>query len=130
MTGGATATADASGNYTFNAVANGTYTVTPSKAGYTFTPASQTVTVSGANVSAVNFTAQAVTLSGTVTPAASGTGATLTLAGPVNATTTADAARRVLVQRAAGRLVYGDAVQAAASPSARRAGRSRSAARA
>jgi N,N-dimethylformamidase beta subunit-like protein/uncharacterized protein DUF4082/Big-like domain-containing protein/purple acid phosphatase-like protein len=91
MTGGATATADGSGNYTFSAVADGSYTITPSKAGYTFTPASQSVNVSGASVPAINFSAQAVTLTGVVTPAASGIGATLTLAGPVNATATADA---------------------------------------
>ena len=92
LTGGATATADASGNYTFTAVPNGTYTVTPTKAGFSFTPASQSVTVSGASVSAVNFAVQPVTITGTVTPAASGSGATLTLAGPTNATATADAA--------------------------------------
>ena len=95
MTGGATATADGSGNYTFNAVPNGTYTVTPTKVGFSFTPASQTVTVSGANVSAVNFTAQMVTITGTITPAASGAGATVALAGSAtSATTTADAAAR------------------------------------
>jgi len=33
-----TATTDASGNYTFTNVGNGSYTVTPSKAAYTFTP--------------------------------------------------------------------------------------------
>ena len=92
MTGGATATANSSGNYTFAAVPNGTYTVTPSKIGFTFTPASQTVTVNGANVSAVNFTAQMVTISGTITPAASGAGATVALAGSAtSASTTADA---------------------------------------
>jgi RHS repeat-associated protein len=49
--------ADASGNYAFTGLANGTYTVTPSKAGYTFTPSSQSVTVSGANKTGINFTA-------------------------------------------------------------------------
>jgi RHS repeat-associated protein len=46
---------DASGNYAFTGLGNGTYTVTPSKAGYTFTPSSQSVTVSGANVTGVSF---------------------------------------------------------------------------
>jgi hypothetical protein len=36
---------------------NGTYTVTPTKSGFTFTPPNQTVTVNGANVSNVGFTA-------------------------------------------------------------------------
>jgi len=54
-----TTTADASGNYTFSGLANGTYQVAASKSGYTVTPASQTVTVSGANLTAVNFTAAA-----------------------------------------------------------------------
>jgi hypothetical protein len=49
-------TADSSGNYTLSGLSNGTYTVTPRRSGYTFSPASQSVTVSGANVTAVNFT--------------------------------------------------------------------------
>jgi len=57
----ATTTADASGNYSFTGLANGSYTVTPSKAGFTFTPASQAVTINGANQTGVNFTASAVT---------------------------------------------------------------------
>jgi fibronectin type 3 domain-containing protein len=52
-----TATADASGNYTFTGLANGTYTVTPSKTGCTFSPASLAVTISGANQTGKNFTA-------------------------------------------------------------------------
>ena len=54
--GSATATADSSGNYTFTGLANGAYTVTPSKAGFVLTPASRSVTVSGANQTAVSFT--------------------------------------------------------------------------
>ena len=56
----ATTTANASGNYTFSGLANGAYTVTPSKTGYTFTPASQNVTVNGANVTAGNFSSAGV----------------------------------------------------------------------
>jgi hypothetical protein len=52
-----TATGDASGNYTFNNVVNGTYTVTPTKSGFAFTPTSQSVTVNGGNLTGVNFTA-------------------------------------------------------------------------
>ena len=58
----ATATTDAQGKYSFTGLANGTYTVTPSKAGYTFNPASKQLTISSASVSGVNFT-------GTVVPA-------------------------------------------------------------
>jgi len=42
---------DASGIYTFNGLTNGSYTVTPSKFNYTFTPASLVVTINGAAVS-------------------------------------------------------------------------------
>lgn len=51
---------DSSGNYSIANLANGTYTVTPSKSGYTFTPASQTVIINGANVPNINFTAVVV----------------------------------------------------------------------
>ncbi len=43
-----------SGTYTINNVAGGTYDVVPVKAGYMFTPASQSVTV-GPNASGINF---------------------------------------------------------------------------
>ena len=58
-TTGATATTDGSGNYTLGGLANGTYTVTPSLSGYTFSPASLSVTISGANQTGKNFTATA-----------------------------------------------------------------------
>jgi len=51
----ATTTADSNGNYGFTVSANGTYTVTPAKTGFSFTPASQNVTVSGTSVSGINF---------------------------------------------------------------------------
>ena len=53
---GATATANSSGNYSFPGLTNGTYSVTPTKSGFTFTPATQTATINGANLSGVNFT--------------------------------------------------------------------------
>jgi hypothetical protein len=56
-TGAKSATSDASNNYSITGLANGTYTVTPSKSGCTFSPASLSVTVSGANVTGQNFTA-------------------------------------------------------------------------
>ena len=55
--GSASATSDGSNNYTIGGLVNGTYTVTPSKSGCTFSPASASVTVSGANVTGTNFTA-------------------------------------------------------------------------
>lgn len=91
----ATVTPDASGNFSFN-VPNGTYTVTPNRSGYSFTPANATVTVSGQAVSGVNFSAVAVTyaISGAIAPTASGVGTLLTLSGAASATTTADATAR------------------------------------
>ena len=60
-------TIDSSGNYTFTGLANGSYTVSPSLAGYTFTPASQAVTINGANATAKNFTAVTTSTRGTFT---------------------------------------------------------------
>ena len=48
---------DASGNYSFTGLSNGSYTVTPSKTGYTFSPTSIAVTISGADQTGKNFTA-------------------------------------------------------------------------
>ncbi len=80
---------DASGNYAFTSVANGSYTVTPGTAGFAVSPQSQNVTVNGANVSSVNFTAtaQTFTIAGTIT---GGAGATVTLGGSATQSTTAD----------------------------------------
>jgi hypothetical protein len=87
-----TVTADSSGAYMFPGVANGTYTVTLAKPGFTFNPSSQTAVVNGSNVSVPAFTATPTSggISGTVTPAASGTGTTITLS--LNSTTIATAA--------------------------------------
>jgi hypothetical protein len=46
---------NSAGYYTFNGVPNGNYTITPTKSGTTFTPASKNVTVNGANVTGQNF---------------------------------------------------------------------------
>jgi uncharacterized protein with LGFP repeats len=85
----ATVTADASGNYSFPGLPNGAYTVTPSKTGFTFAPVNRAVTVSGADLTSVNFTTTAITwsISGTIT---GGSGATVTLSGAASATATAD----------------------------------------
>jgi hypothetical protein len=53
-------TTDATGKYTFSGLANGTYVVTASQSGYTFTPPTASVTVNGAAITGVNFTGTAV----------------------------------------------------------------------
>jgi hypothetical protein len=53
----ATTVADGSGNYIFAGLASGTYTVTPTNTGYTFSPPNQSVTISTASVGNINFTA-------------------------------------------------------------------------
>ena len=89
--GTGTTTTDTNGNYTFTGLANGTYTVTPSKTGYTFTPASKNVTINGANVTGQNFTGTAYSISGTVTSGGSPfSGVTMTLSGTASGTTTTD----------------------------------------
>ena len=50
-------TADGSGNYAFTGLVNGSYAVSPSHSGYTFSPSTQTVTINGGNVSGVDFSA-------------------------------------------------------------------------
>ncbi len=64
-------TTDTSGNYSFSNLNNGSYTVTPTKSGYSFSPTSQNVTISSNNVTGVNFTA---TASSTDTQLTSGVG--------------------------------------------------------
>jgi PKD repeat protein len=48
-TGSTSTTTNASGAYTLSSLANGTYTLTPSLSGYSFSPSSLSVTVNGAN---------------------------------------------------------------------------------
>ena len=97
LSGAASATtmADSSGSYTFTGLANGTYAVTPSHTGYTFSPTSQAVPISGANATGINFTdtPQSATyaISGTISPAAGGSGAAVTLSGAAGATTVTNA---------------------------------------
>ena len=57
--GTVSATTNSSGAYTLTGLANATYTLTPSLSGYTFSPASRSVTVNSANVTGVNFTGTA-----------------------------------------------------------------------
>jgi hypothetical protein len=50
-------TADGSGNFTTGSLANGSYLITPSLVGYVFSPTSQSETISGSNITGVDFTA-------------------------------------------------------------------------
>jgi PKD domain-containing protein/carboxypeptidase family protein len=51
---------DGAGNYAIQGVPNGSYTLTPTREGYTFTPATLAVSVSGANRTGQSFTATAL----------------------------------------------------------------------
>jgi hypothetical protein len=91
----ASATANSSGGYTFTGLANGAYVVTPSRTGYSFAPGTQAVTVNGANVTGVDFTAASqptFSISGTITPATGGAGVSVTLSGAAAATSTSNSA--------------------------------------
>lgn len=90
LTGASTAStvADSGGNFTFFELLNGAYTITPSKTGIAFSPASLPTFVNGANLTGVNF-GELWSISGTLSAAAAG--ATIALSGAANAVTTADA---------------------------------------
>ena len=57
LTGAATAstTTDTSGNYSLPYIVDGSYTVTPSLTGYTFSPTNVAVSVNGTDVTVTNF---------------------------------------------------------------------------
>jgi hypothetical protein len=55
--GGVSATSDAANAFAIAGLGAGTYAVTPAKSGCTFSPASQSVTITSANVTGVSFTA-------------------------------------------------------------------------
>lgn len=97
LSGKATAstTTNANGAYSFTGLADGSYTVAPSLAGYSFTPVSTSVIVNGANPPAANFTAAAnvaptYSLTGVVTGAWVHN-VTITLSGAGAGTTMTDA---------------------------------------
>lgn len=90
------ATTDASGNFAGTAVANGSYTITPSLTGYSFSPSNQVITVANGNVTVPQFTATATstsfTVSGRVTLNGAGlAGVTVTMAGAGNGSASTDA---------------------------------------
>lgn len=87
-------TTDAAGNYSFTATAEGNYTVTPSKANYTFTPQSAVFSSLGANHSAdFSATLNRHNINGSVTTASGGAipNVTLSLSGSQSSSTTSDA---------------------------------------
>ena len=53
-------TTDTTGKYSFSSLADGSYVVAPSHSGYVFTPSTAAVTINGAAIASVNFTATAV----------------------------------------------------------------------
>ncbi len=90
---------DGAGNYSIAGLADGVYTITPTIAGFAFTPASAGVTIAGANVTVPNFVgapaagAAIFTISGQVTDKV-GTplgNVPMTLSGAANATINSDA---------------------------------------
>jgi len=93
LTGAATTstTTDSSGNYSFTNQEDGNYTVTPYLDGYTFSPTSTAVAVSGTSVTGINFTSthSGYGISGTVTGAIAAN-VTLTLNDHNLTTTTTD----------------------------------------
>ncbi|PYY10064.1 MAG: hypothetical protein DMG61_22215, partial [Acidobacteria bacterium] len=86
-TSSGTIVADASGNFSFGGLVDGSYTITPSKSNITFTPASQQVRVNSANLSGINFT-ETFSIVGSVGFA--GSGASITLSGAGSSSVVAD----------------------------------------
>jgi inhibitor of cysteine peptidase len=90
-----TTTTDEDGEYSFSDLSSSTYTITPSKSGYAFTPSSKQVTASCAVQLGVDFTATTsgttYSISGKVTLSGSGlSGVTMTLPGSGSGTATTD----------------------------------------
>ena len=52
-------TSDINGNFVIPILTNGSYTITPSLAGYTFSPTSSSQTVASSDITSINFTAAA-----------------------------------------------------------------------
>jgi hypothetical protein len=88
----AVAMTDATGSYYFLGLASGGYVVTPSRAGYAFTPADHSVTIGTADVTGQDFAAVAThKIAGVITGDAYA-GVTVFLSGAANAGVTTDGA--------------------------------------
>jgi len=93
--GNATTTTNSSGNYSFFGLGNGTYTATPSLAGYTFSPSSSQATIKDLNALFSNFASTRVlaptySIDGVVSGDTK-QGVTINLTGDATLTTTSDA---------------------------------------
>ncbi|MEO6325349.1 MAG: hypothetical protein ABIT01_10255, partial [Thermoanaerobaculia bacterium] len=98
--GAGSATSDASSNFSIANLAAGSYTITPSKSGCTFSPTSSAVTVTSANVTGVNFTASCPVATYSISGNAGTTGAAVSTGA---ASTTSDASSNyTLASLAAG----------------------------
>jgi uncharacterized protein YjbI with pentapeptide repeats len=86
-----TTTSDAAGNFAFDGLGDGTYLVTPSLAGFVFTPSDCLVTVAGPSVTSVEFTSVVTphSISGTVSPATAGVSVVLFMDAQTSGTTAA-----------------------------------------
>lgn len=88
--GNITATTDLSGNYTFSGLGSNTYSVTPTKTPYAFSPGSQSTPVTAGNATGINFVT-VPTISGQATLSGTGqSGVTMTLGGASSDTKTTD----------------------------------------
>jgi hypothetical protein len=88
----ATTTTDGDGSFIFTGLADGTYSLSASLAGYGFTPTQQAVTLSGSDVGGLEFVSVAGhSISGTVVGQAK-SGVTITLSGAANAQAVTDSA--------------------------------------
>lgn len=92
--GSGSTTVTSTGNYNLAGLASGTYTLTPTKLGFGFSPATQTVTINGTDVTANPFTItpRLSRLSGTLSPANIAAGSAVNLSGTITSTTGLDAA--------------------------------------
>ena len=83
----ASTTADAGGSFSFANLANGSYVVTPTKSGFVFMPANRTVSIAGASVTGVDFSA--TPSANTIAMSAPANGATVSNAFSMSATASA-----------------------------------------
>lgn len=103
-TSSAASTTGSSGTFTFPGLSAGPYVVKPSLSGYTFSPLSKAITLSGSDVTGTDFTSTAnatYTLSGTVSGDVT-QGVAITLAGTSSGTTTTDSSGNYAFTVAAG----------------------------
>jgi inhibitor of cysteine peptidase len=86
----ATVQTASNGTYSFSGLLKGSYTVTPSMAGYTFTPSQGTVTITSKNITSENFSAiPLLSISGTVKAGSAFlSGVTITLGGAATGSAT------------------------------------------